>query len=107
MTDAMMTATGIRVVDQPERCEACGEYRPFKNGLCWWCKEAKYEAERVIPDQPERCDRCEACGEYRPFKNGLCWWCKDAIAKYEAEYLRMAIDELMVQLASDSGKADE
>ena len=69
MTDAMMTATGIRVVDQPERCEACGEYRPFKNGLCWWCK--------------------------------------DAIAKYEAEYLRMAIDELMVQLASDSGKADE
>lgn len=59
---------------------------------------------RVMPDQPER---CEACGEYRPFKNGLCWWCKDAIAKYEAEYLRMAIDELMVQLASDSGKADE
>ena len=69
MAAAMMTATGIRVVDQPERCEACGEYRPFKNGLCWWCK--------------------------------------DAIAKYEAEYLRMAIDELMVQLASDSGKADE
>ena len=69
MTDAMMTATGIRVVDQPERCDACGEYRPFKSGLCWQCK--------------------------------------DAIAKYEAEYLRMAIDELMVQLASDSGKADE
>ena len=69
MAAAMMTATGIRVVDQPELCEACGEYRPFKNGLCWWCK--------------------------------------DAIAKYEAEYLRMAIDELMVQLASDSGKADE
>ncbi len=50
-------------------------------------------------------ERCEACGEYRPFKNGLCWWCKEA--KYEAEYLRMAIDELMVQLASESGKADK
>ena len=69
MAAAMMTATGIRVVDQPERCDACGEYRPFQSGLCWQCK--------------------------------------DAIAKYEAEYLRMAIDELMVQLASDSGKADE
>ena len=69
MTDAMMTATGIRVVDQPERCDACGEYRPFQSGLCWQCK--------------------------------------DDVAKYEAEYLRLAIDELMIQLASDSGKADE
>jgi predicted amidophosphoribosyltransferase len=69
MTDAMMTATGIRVVDQPERCDACGKYRPFQSGLCWQCK--------------------------------------DAIAKYEAEFLRLAIDELMIQLASDSGKADE
>jgi len=62
---------------------------------------------RVIPDQPERCDRSEACGKYRPFQRGLCWQCKDAIAKYEAEYLRLAIDDLMIQLASDSGKADE
>ena len=69
MAAAMMTATGIRVVDQPERCEACGKYRPFQSGLCWQCK--------------------------------------DAVARYEAEYLRMAIDELMIQLASDSGKAAE
>ena len=69
MAAAMMTATGIRVVDQPERCEACGKYRPFNCGLCWQCK--------------------------------------DAVARYEAEYLRMAIDELMIQLASDSGKAAE
>jgi hypothetical protein len=56
---------------------------------------------RVIPDQPERCDRCEACGKYRPFQSGLCWQCKDAIAKYEAEYLRLAIDELLAGLAAD------
>ena len=62
---------------------------------------------RVMPDQPERCDRCEECGKYRPFQSGLCWQCKDAVARYEAEYLRLAIDELMIQLASDSGKADE
>ena len=63
MTDAMMTATGIRVVDQPERCDACGEYRPFQSGLCWQCK--------------------------------------DDVAKYEAEYLRLAIDELLAGLAAD------
>ena len=44
---------------------------------------------RVIPDQPDRCDRCDACGKYRPFQSGLCWQCKDAIAKYEAEFLRL------------------
>ena len=55
----------------------------------------------VIPDQPDRCDRCEACGKYRPFQSGLCWQCKDAVAKYEAEYLRLAIDELLAGLAAD------
>lgn len=53
---------------------------------------------RVIPDQP---DRCEACDKYRPFQSGLCWQCKDDVAKYEAEYLRMAIDGLLAGLAAD------
>ena len=53
---------------------------------------------RVMPDQSERCD---ACGKYRPFQSGLCWQCKDAVARYEAEYLRMAIDELLAGLAAD------
>ncbi len=52
-------------------------------------------------------ERCEGCGEYLPFQAGLCWQCLDAIAKYEAEYLRIKIDELMVQLASDFGNVDE
>ena len=46
-------------------------------------------------------ERCEGCGKYRPFQSGLCWQCKDAVAKYEAEYLRMAIDELLSGLAVD------
>ncbi len=53
-------------------------------------------------------ERCEACGNYRPFQSGLCWQCKDAVARYEAEYLRMAIDELLAGLAADySGEAAE
>ena len=46
-------------------------------------------------------ERCEACGKYRPFQSGLCWQCKDAIAKCEAEYLRLAIDDLLAGLAAD------
>lgn len=63
MASAMMTATGIRVVDQPSRCESCGKYRPFHHGLCWQCK--------------------------------------DDVAKFEAEYLRLAIDELLANLDAD------
>ena len=53
------------------------------------------KAEIITPE------RCYVCGKYRPFQSGLCWQCKRAVARYEAEYLQLAIDELLAGLAAN------
>ena len=47
MAAAMMTVAGVRVIDEPERCVACGKFRPYQDKLCWRCGEdvAQIEAE--------------------------------------------------------------
>ena len=31
MAAAMMTVAGVRVIDEPERCVACGKFRPYQD----------------------------------------------------------------------------